>query len=217
MVRDSKVTAKYDYLYVPASDPVAVKYFQDIEKADVGGHRSPPLKVVVLPAPDKFTGDYVRNLDGEHGLLSLKLELDAQGKPTGGVPYVVPGGRFNELYCWDSYFIVLGFVARQARGSGAGHGRTICFMRCNIMWGRCPTPTALYYLIAFAAAPFLTSIIRTLYDAGAVDKTWLAAALKNCSRREYRNVWLGSDRLVKIGPYQLRPVLRQWRRAVSGS
>src|SRR5215469_3579878 len=25
-------------------------------------------------------------------------------------PYVVPGGRFNEMYGWDSYFIVLGLV-----------------------------------------------------------------------------------------------------------
>ena len=25
-------------------------------------------------------------------------------------PYVVPGGRFNEMYGWDSYFIILGLV-----------------------------------------------------------------------------------------------------------
>jgi neutral trehalase len=24
-------------------------------------------------------------------------------------PYVVPGGRFNEFFYWDSYFIMLGF------------------------------------------------------------------------------------------------------------
>jgi alpha,alpha-trehalase len=29
-------------------------------------------------------------------------------------PYVVPGGRFNEMYGWDSYFII--------RGPGARHG-----------------------------------------------------------------------------------------------
>ena len=26
-------------------------------------------------------------------------------------PYVVPGGRFNEMYGWDSYFILLGLEA----------------------------------------------------------------------------------------------------------
>jgi alpha,alpha-trehalase len=25
-------------------------------------------------------------------------------------PYVVPGGRFNEMYGWDSYFIEVGLV-----------------------------------------------------------------------------------------------------------
>ncbi|MGA8868893.1 MAG: trehalase family glycosidase, partial [Candidatus Sulfotelmatobacter sp.] len=25
-------------------------------------------------------------------------------------PYVVPGGRFNEMYGWDSYFILLGLL-----------------------------------------------------------------------------------------------------------
>ena len=34
----------------------------------------------------------------EHGLLYLPY------------PYVVPGGRFNEMYGWDSYFIILGLL-----------------------------------------------------------------------------------------------------------
>jgi hypothetical protein len=31
VVRDPKTAAKYDYLYVPAADEVAVKYFQSSE------------------------------------------------------------------------------------------------------------------------------------------------------------------------------------------
>lgn len=27
-----------------------------------------------------------------------------------GIPFVVPGARFNELYNWDSYFISLGLL-----------------------------------------------------------------------------------------------------------
>ena len=34
----------------------------------------------------------------EHGLLYLPH------------PYVVPGGRFNEMYGWDSYFIQVGLL-----------------------------------------------------------------------------------------------------------
>ncbi len=38
----------------------------------------------------------------------MALKYDAQsGKPR---PYVVPGGRFNEMYGWDSYFIALGLL-----------------------------------------------------------------------------------------------------------
>lgn len=43
-------------------------------------------------------------------------KLPAQGLLYVPYPYVVPGGFFNEMYGWDSYFIVLGLVAdhRQA-------------------------------------------------------------------------------------------------------
>jgi alpha,alpha-trehalase len=29
-------------------------------------------------------------------------------------PYVVPGGRFNEFFYWDSYFIMLGLGFRKS-------------------------------------------------------------------------------------------------------
>ena len=38
-------------------------------------------------------------------------ELPAAGLLYLPNPYVVPGGRFNEMYGWDSYFIVLGLEA----------------------------------------------------------------------------------------------------------
>ena len=34
-------------------------------------------------------------------------------------PYVVPGGRFRELYYWDSYFTMLGLAAERATGSAS--------------------------------------------------------------------------------------------------
>jgi len=30
-------------------------------------------------------------------------------------PYVVPGGRFRELYYWDSYFTMLGLLEKRRR------------------------------------------------------------------------------------------------------
>ena len=199
VVRDSKVTSKYDYLYVPAADPVAVKYFQSIENSHLGQHRSPALKVVVLPPPEKFTGDFVRTLDGAHGLLSLKLEVNAQGDPVCGVPYVVPGGRFNELYCWDSYFIVLGLLQDGRTDLARGMADNLLYE--VQYYGKVPNANRTYYLTR-SQPPFLTSVIRSVFESGKTDKAWLASALKT-TLSEYKNVWLGQDRLIKIGTCEL--------------
>ncbi|MDE3066156.1 MAG: trehalase [Verrucomicrobiota bacterium] len=198
VVHDPKVQAKEDYLYVPASDTNAVRYFQSIEKTADAKGRWPALKVVLLPSPDKITGEFVRELDGEHGLLSLALETNADGNIV-GVPYVVPGGRFNELYYWDSYFIVLGLLQDGRRDLARGMADNLLYEMRH--YGKIPNANRTYYLTR-SQPPFLTSILRAVYEAGAADKSWLAASLKTAVA-EYENVWMGRDRLVKIGPYKL--------------
>ena len=43
------------------------------------------------------------------GLLNLGLKKNKNGRIE-GIPFVVPGGRFNEMYGWDSYFESLGLI-----------------------------------------------------------------------------------------------------------
>lgn len=198
VVHDPKVVSKADYIYVPGADQTAVSYFEAVAKSAAEQNRSPVLKVELLPTPDKITGAFVRNLDGAHGLLSLGLETNADGK-LAGVPYVVPGGRFNELYCWDSYFITLGLLQDGRTDLARGMADNLLYeVR---YYGKIPNANRTYYLTR-SQPPFLTSIIRAVYESGAADKSWLASALKT-ALTEYRNVWLGRDRLVKIGPYEL--------------
>ena len=116
-----------------------------------------------------------------------------------GVPYVVPGGRFNELYCWDSYFIVLGLLQDGRTDLARGMADNLLYE--VQYYGKIPNANRTYYLTR-SQPPFLTSIIRAVYESGAADKNWLASALK-IAMAEYQNVWLGKDRLVKIGPYEL--------------
>ena len=198
MVNDPKAIAKYDYIYVPAADETAVHYFQALEQERNAKHRQPPLKIVTLPSPDQITGEFVRDLDGEHGILSLALETNADGKIT-GVPYVVPGGRFNELYCWDSYFIVLGLLQDGRTDLARGMADNLLYE--VKYYGKIPNANRTYYLTR-SQPPFLTSIIRAVYESGVADKAWLAEALK-MALAEYQNVWLGKVRLVKIGQYEL--------------
>jgi alpha,alpha-trehalase len=198
VVNDPKAIAKYDYIYVPAADEMAVNYFQALEQDRNEKHRQPPLKVVTLPSPDQITGEFVRDLDGEHGILSLALATNAAGKIT-GVPYVVPGGRFNELYCWDSYFIVLGLLQDGRTDLARGMADNLLYE--VKYYGKIPNANRTYYLTR-SQPPFLTSIIRAVYDSGGADKQWLASALKT-ALDEYQNVWLGKVRLVKTGQYEL--------------
>ncbi|MGH8124565.1 MAG: trehalase family glycosidase [Rhodanobacteraceae bacterium] len=57
------------------------------------------VRVANLPAPIRSLGELKPKKLPAQGLLYLPY------------PYGVPGGRFNAMYGWDSYFIVLGLVA----------------------------------------------------------------------------------------------------------
>lgn len=198
VVHDPKVRSAMDYLYVPASDSNAVAYFQAVGKSAAAEDRSPPIKIVLLPSPGKVTGRFVRSLDGAHGLLSLSLTTNADGTIS-GEPYVVPGGRFNELYYWDSYFIILGLLQDGRADLARGMADNLLYEMEH--YGKIPNANRTYYLTR-SQPPFLTSIIRAVYDSGAADKRWLESATKT-AMNEYRDVWMSPPRLVRIGDYQL--------------
>ncbi len=196
---EQKISAKQDFIYVPASDEVALRYFKGVERDAVKRRRIPSLRVVALPSTDKLTADFVNGLEGNHGLLTLKMETNARGEITGAAPYLVPGGRFNELYYWDSYFIVLGLLQDGRKDLARGMADNLVYEMDH--YGKIPNGNRTYYLTR-SQPPVLTSIIRAVFEAGAGDRDWLAAALR-AAVAEYREVWLGRDRLVKAGDYKL--------------
>lgn len=198
VVHDPKAGSGDDYLYVPAADTDAVAYFQRVEKSEAAVNRSPPLRIVLLPSPQSINGDFVRSLDGAHGLLSLAITTNADGTIS-GVPYVVPGGRFNELYCWDSYFITLGLLQDGRKDLALGMADNLLYE--IKYYGKIPNANRTYYLTR-SQPPFLTSIIRAVYESGATDKHWLASALKT-AMTEYQEVWMSPERLVRVGQYPL--------------
>ncbi len=106
VVHDPKVSSKDDTIYVPGADKAAMKYFQAIAKIGAEQNRSPALKVVALPSPDKITGEFVRDLDGEHGILSLALETNADGKIAGVHDVFVEYGNVGMKF---SYIATEGF------------------------------------------------------------------------------------------------------------
>lgn len=198
VVVDSKVRSKWDVIYVPGADVEAVRYFRKMEESAAERNRSPRLKVTVLPRPGEISGDHVRDLDGVHGILSLALEEDDAGNIR-GVPYVVPGGRFNELYCWDSYFIVLGLLEDGRVDLARGMADNLLYQAR--LYGKVPNANRSYYLTR-SQPPFLTSIVRGVYQKEGGDRKWLAQSLQT-ARKEYEEVWMGADRGVAIGKHRL--------------
>lgn len=104
-------------------------------------------------------------------------------------PYVVPGGRFREVYYWDSYFTMLGLAE-------SGHWDKIEDMVANFgyeidTWGHIPNGNRSYYL-SRSQPPFFSLMVELLATHGGdeVLKTWLPQMEK-----EYQYWMEGADAL----------------------
>ncbi len=104
-------------------------------------------------------------------------------------PYVVPGGRFREVYYWDSYFTMLGLAE-------SGHWDKIQDMVANFgyeidTWGHIPNGNRSYYL-SRSQPPFFSLMVELLatHDGDEVLKTWLPQMEK-----EYQYWMEGADAL----------------------
>jgi len=97
--------------------------------------------------------------------------------------YVVPGGRFNEMYGWDSYFIVRGLVEDKRIELARGMVENFFFEIEH--YGAVLNANRTYYLTR-SQPPFLTSMILSVYDAqkaaGKEDRAWLERAYGYASR-----------------------------------
>ncbi len=159
---DIKVTAN-PILYMPAEVPAPPEVSALSEKCNV--------KVVSLPRRIERLGDVRPEELPAAGLLYLPY------------PYVVPGGRFNEMYGWDSYFILLGLEADHHEALAKGTVDNFLFEIEH--YGAVLNANRTYYLTR-SQPPFLTSMIRAVYEnpasfpatpAGRTEaRTWLEHA-----------------------------------------
>jgi alpha,alpha-trehalase len=100
-----------------------------------------------------------------HGLLYLENK------------YVVPGGRFNEMYGWDSYFIIRGLL--RAGRVDLARGMVDNFFFEIEHYGAMLNANRTYYLTR-SQPPFLSSMFVDVYQAAQKDsipdKAWLERA-----------------------------------------
>ncbi len=107
------------------------------------------VKVAALPRRIEKIGDVRPDELPRPGLLYLPA------------PYVVPGGRFNEMYGWDSFFILLGLEADHREALAKGMVDNFLFEIEH--YGGVLNANRTYYLTR-SQPPFLTSMIRAVYQ-----------------------------------------------------
>lgn len=174
----------------------AFEAVQDVKLESTGGQRWPlyvsasedprrvrdRLRKTLDPAA--FKGIDIRILSGapeqitEHGLVYLP------GR------YVVPGGRFNEMYGWDSYFIAMGLL-EEGRGGLAQsiadqqlyqvkHYGTV--LNCNRT-----------YCLTRSHPPFLGQLVLAIFKETG-DLRWLRDALPQVER--YHAYWTSMPQFI---------------------
>lgn len=108
-------------------------------------------------------------------------------------PYLVPsyaektGFDYNELYYWDSYFMVQGLLDAEHRAlvEGILEDLMALFERFKVIPNASRT-----YLTGRSQPPFLTTFIFDVYQAYDPGKEWLKQAIE-LAKQEYATVWLG--------------------------
>jgi alpha,alpha-trehalase len=178
-------------IYIPAGAPEQFEYYTRIaeEHPEIG------LDVQKLETP--ITPEYVKNLNLKPGLLACAMEEftdPATGKKDlRGVPFVVPGGRFNELYGWDSYMESLGLIVSDRVDLAKAMVVNFCF--CVKHYGKILNATRSYYLLR-SQPPFLTDMALRVYDKIKSEPDALEF-LRNAilaAIKEYYSIWTAEPR-----------------------
>lgn len=89
-------------IYVPHGEDGIADHYRRFASA----HPDAGLIVEVLPPLNEITARYVKSLNEKPGILALAMrEASSEdgSKTLEAIPFIVPGGRFVELYNWDSY------------------------------------------------------------------------------------------------------------------
>jgi alpha,alpha-trehalase len=172
--------------YVRAAWSTLTRGPRDMPKAAIDPKFPPPAggKALVYVARDEDLASIRRHLaevlpPAELALIELRRLPPGDREPEQpGLlylphPYVVPGGRFNEMYGWDSYFILRGLLAD---GEVARARDMVDDAIYEVQhFGKVLNANRTYYL-GRSQPPLLTAMIRALY-AVTHDRAWLASTL----------------------------------------
>jgi len=183
----STLTRSHANLYAAAADPKMARLpggrrlLYVAKGEDIAGIAN--SLQIEMPAAD-FKKTALRRLPadpaeiGIHGLLYLPK------------PWVVPGGRFNEMYGWDSFFIQMGLL----RDGDVELAKDLAdnFLYEIREYGKVLNANRTYYLTR-SQPPFLTLMVLALYHR-TNDRKWLAEAVPGIE--QYYRFWTTEPHLT---------------------
>lgn len=107
-------------------------------------------------------------------------------------PYIVPGGRFREIYYWDSYFTMLGLKESGEFAMIENMVRNFAYLIHH--YGHIPNGNRTYYL-GRSQPPFFAAMVNLLAEikGDSIYQTYLPAL-----EREYK-FWMDGSATVKAG------------------
>lgn len=118
------------------------------------------------------------------------LSVRAQGLLYLPYPYVVPGGRFNEMYGWDSYFIQVGLLRDGELKLAKDMADNFLYEIQN--YGKILNANRTYYLTR-SQPPFLTQMLLGVYKK-TQDRKWLSDAIPQIET--YYRYWTNEPHLT---------------------
>lgn len=119
------------------------------------------------------------------------MDVKEQGLLYLPYPYVVPGGRFNEMYGWDSYFTQVGLV--RDNEMTLAKNMTDNFLYQIDHYGKILNANRTYYL-SRSQPPFLTQMILNVYRKQP-NAAWLRSTLPAIEK--YYRFWTEEPHLTK--------------------
>ena len=150
--------------------------------------------------------EFIKSLNTKPGILALAMEEDRATKELQALPFIVPGGRFNELYNWDSSFCA-------GWGMLETHPHIVKSIIQHFIfeikhYGKVLNANRSYYL-GRAQPPFLTTLALKTYDATQFEpgakghlKHAVLAAMK-----DYHSYWMCPPRYdEESGLTRYRPI-----------
>ncbi len=168
----------------------------DALKRFVEAHFTLPMEITGAASPPNQV-PIVAHIDG---LWSTLTRTSAAAPPYSSLlsmpePYVVPGGRFREMYYWDSYFTMLGLAESGRLDLVSGMVRDFAYLIDH--YDHVPNGARSYYL-SRSQPPFFFAMV------GLVSSDGVADFLPQL-RREYA-FWMDGERPLKAGSAHRRVV-----------